>query len=367
MHGRNLWLVDGYVLNTEIVGHYGDFIGGFIGTLLSVGLLYYTLYLQRKESEQNAKVYKKQQLNDDFYHLMSLYQDTLKTLSFDEADSEFKLYGKEALHSYLDDMCLGFDDSKHISLRKKAVLTYLDFYGSYSDFAPIYYRTLYRMCELLYNQEDDTEYKNVELIKILRSQLSDAELVLMRYNVQTRMGKKFQQYVNSFNLLKHLPPLDLLEYKKYRKMLNDNKLISMLNIVLVQLRQKMEDILDVTNNTHITVNEYQSVVSISVKTSDRRDRLELNITRKKVNVLPTFDPLNCLMKFDDNTLMELMEYFLYDCFVLHNFQMYNVRKEIEFKTSSEDLHDKKRFTSVVENKKRNPLNLTLKQYESRRH
>lgn len=42
MHGRILWKWNDYVLNTEIVGHYGDFVGGFIGTFLSVILLYYT-------------------------------------------------------------------------------------------------------------------------------------------------------------------------------------------------------------------------------------------------------------------------------------------------------------------------------------
>ena len=362
LHGRNPWHWNGYVLNTEIVGHYGDFIGGFIGTLLSVILLYYTLYLQREDSANNSKVYKKQQLNDDFYHLMSLYQDTLKTLSFSNDDPDFKLYGKEALHSCLDELRLGFDESQQNSLRKKAVLLYLDFYAYYRDFAPISSRTLYRMCEMLCNQEDNSDSKNVELVKILRSQLSDAELVLMRYNVQTRMGKKFQRYVNRFNLLKHLPPLDLLEFKKYRNVLNDKKLISLLNVVLVELRQKIEDILDQNSNTYFTVNEYQSLVSISVKTSNDRDKLELMITRKPLTVLPNFDPLNCFQKFDDNTLKELMEYFLYDCFILHNFQMYNIRKEIEFKSSHEDMQDKKRFSSIVENKMHKSLNMTWNQY-----
>ena len=55
-HGRNLWHWENYVLDTEIVGHYGDFIGGVIGTFLSVILLYYTFYHQRKDSSRNSKV-----------------------------------------------------------------------------------------------------------------------------------------------------------------------------------------------------------------------------------------------------------------------------------------------------------------------
>ena len=45
LHGRVLFKWDEYVLNTEVVGHYGDFIGGAIGTLVSIVLLYYTLKL----------------------------------------------------------------------------------------------------------------------------------------------------------------------------------------------------------------------------------------------------------------------------------------------------------------------------------
>ena len=52
MHGRVLWKWNDYVLNTEIVGHYGDFVGGFIGTFLSVILLYYTFYYQRVTIQQ---------------------------------------------------------------------------------------------------------------------------------------------------------------------------------------------------------------------------------------------------------------------------------------------------------------------------
>lgn len=70
LHGRVLFKWDEYILNTEVVGHCGDFIGGAIGTLVSIVLLYYTLKLQRRDSENNVQVYKQQQLNDLFFHLL---------------------------------------------------------------------------------------------------------------------------------------------------------------------------------------------------------------------------------------------------------------------------------------------------------
>ena len=57
-------------LATDVFGQYGDFIGGFIGTLLSVVLLYYTLKSQIESTKSqiksaidNSKVYVSQQFN----------------------------------------------------------------------------------------------------------------------------------------------------------------------------------------------------------------------------------------------------------------------------------------------------------------
>lgn len=54
---------------------------------------------------------------------------------------------------------------------------------------------------IIIGKEEGAKYENFELIKILRAQLSDSEVVMMRYNAQTRMGKPFQTYANRFNLL----------------------------------------------------------------------------------------------------------------------------------------------------------------------
>lgn len=365
MHGRVLWKWNDYVLNTEIVGHYGDFVGGFIGTFLSVILLYYTFYYQRKELLKNTKVYQTQQLNDDFYHLMSLYQDILSTYTYKIDEEEPLLNGKEAIHAYVDSMRDGFEDTGNGLLRKQAVLAYMSFYAFNRDFAPIYYRTLYRLCESIDGKEKDTEFKNVELIKILRAQLSDSEMVLIRYNAHTRMGRPFQYYVNRFNLLKHLPSLDLFEYKKYRKILDKDEDISSMNIVLVQLRQRMEDILETKSSNYVTLNEFKSAVSISLTTNDNKDTLKLVINREKTNILRPYDPFNCIMKLPPEDILSLFSYFLYDCTILHNFQKYNKRKDIDFGKVKNDIDGKEQFIFKVHNKEYKPINMTWSQYESR--
>ena len=98
-----------YPLATDEVGQYGDFIGGVIGTILSVILLYFTLKLQREDSANNSKIYKSQQLNDEFFHLLSMYHQILKTLSFNDDDNFYD--GKVALHKIAEDMYDSFDSS----------------------------------------------------------------------------------------------------------------------------------------------------------------------------------------------------------------------------------------------------------------
>ena len=46
----------GYMLDTEAVGQYGDFMGGVVGTFLSVVLLFFTFSLQREDSDNNVQV-----------------------------------------------------------------------------------------------------------------------------------------------------------------------------------------------------------------------------------------------------------------------------------------------------------------------
>ncbi len=136
-------------LATDIVGHYGDFIGGFVGSLLSVVLLYYTFRSQIAESKENAKVYIKQQFNETFFHLLHQYNSIVETFSARVGSDEPALHGKEALHYYVLQMQAEFDNGEFYESRKEAVGCFMNFYAAHEDFTPIYYRTLYRIFNMI--------------------------------------------------------------------------------------------------------------------------------------------------------------------------------------------------------------------------
>lgn len=360
LHGQEAGYWTGYKLKTDVVGQFGDFIGGVVGTIVSVVLLYFTLYHQRKDSQHNAKVFEKQQLNDDFYHLVDLYHQTLQ--AYELSEGEKKYVGKSALRKSLEKMKTQWDYSARCADRKQAVSRYLDFYAKQADFAPTYFRILYRLCETICDKEQQTGYKNVEYIKILRAQFSSPELVLLRCNAQTRMGAPFRHYINRFNLLKHLPPLEMMEYSRFCQGLSAEQVAS-LNHILVELRQHMADVLDPDKRESYSMVEYRSNVTITIQVSALRDMLTLAVHRNTVDTQPSFDLYHSVMILSEDILKKLFGYFLYESLVLFNFQEFNQRRELEFTSDTQTQLTKNVYTFTVTNKLHHALNMTWKQYQ----
>ena len=59
------------------------------------------------------------------------------------------------------------------------------------------------------------------------SVLCDEEMIMLRYNCLTNKGRNMQEFVNQFNLIKHIPLMSLLEFKKWKaKIGGDEALVS---------------------------------------------------------------------------------------------------------------------------------------------
>ncbi len=343
-----------YAVATEQVGQYGDFIGGVIGTFLSIILLYFTLTLQREDSSKNSNVYNAQQLNDEFFHLIGVYNDILKGFEFDG------YVGKMAIHKSLEDMYDEYDSELPSPFRRKsAVMAYLGFYARERNFAPVYFRTLYRICQII-DENACKETKKVEYMKILRAQLTDSELILMRYNAMTPLGKKFTTYINKYNLLKHIPIFMLLEYKIWRRELANTSDAFDVSHTLQLLKEWMSDFLKSEEEKDRYVKRLgNKKYQIRILCSKKKDKMILTFIRKTSvalgynNSLRPFD----LLPFED--LTNLLRYYMKDCFVLSTFNQLNSRKELELDYECKVMHhDMEVITTWVRNKTGKPLLLT---------
>lgn len=334
LHGRVLFKWNEYVLNTEVVAHYGDFIGGAIGTLVSIVLLYYTLKLQRRDSENNAQVYIQQQLNDLFFHLLEQYDDILKSLKTITIDNE-KLQGREALHFKLIEMYEQFEINENDSQsRKHAVSSFLNFYSVSRDFSPIYFRTLFRVFKLLETSDKCLKEHSIQLMKMLRAQLTDSELALLRYNGMTRQGAKFVPLINKFNLLKHLPPLELMEYKRWSaKMTLEEQ--GCTNVLLLETKHNIQKVLETSSSVESYSNNPRKY-NINVSSNDEATELKVYLYINKNVILNDSDLIRGFCRLTDDERLSLLLFFVKDCLVLSSFNKLNIYKNLKFDSKNDD-------------------------------
>lgn len=330
-------------LATDIFGQYGDFFGGVIGSTISIFLLYLTLKSQLKESSRNSQTFKIQQLNETFFYLLNQYNTIIANLKC--ADNE-KKHGKEALHHYLNQI-RNNDDNLSIS-RKKAISYFQEFYSSHPSFAPIYYRTLYRILDTIEKSEIDDKVKS-QYVKLIRAQLTDSELVFIRYNAMTKIGKKMIDFINKYNLLKHLSILDLLEHKKLRLKFNQLSL-SQINTILYTIKETIYDLFDGEHLTLASTSAHMRY-NVNVSRSKNYKQFSLDFNRNYSAKKSNYDDFYCFEDVDIEVIADIFENFLKEVFVFSNFDKLNSSR-LSFDTSVPPLQNsKEHFTIKIWGKK----------------
>ena len=78
-----VWKDPNYIVNDELFGTFGDFVGGVLGTIftiISVIILAKTFAHQQDVTTDNEIVLKTQRFNDLFFELLHLYQSEVNEL-----------------------------------------------------------------------------------------------------------------------------------------------------------------------------------------------------------------------------------------------------------------------------------------------
>ena len=253
-----------WTISEEIIGQFGDFIGGFIGSIFSLAgviLFYVALRDQRKdisinqenirlqtsalekqveefqaqktELEETRKVYeeqtilireqtnlyrqqnkelreqsqtaKVQQFDSSFFSYLKLLNDYKITLNYLSLNGN---YFNDLINEIKAKNC---DNTTIDEALNSICRTYLLLFSEKSDKLSPYFKTLYRIMLLIDNSRID-DYKKEEYFKLLRSQLSDNELLVLNYNYHTDLGIKVRGLVVKYNFLKHLNILDKFEF-----------------------------------------------------------------------------------------------------------------------------------------------------------
>lgn len=321
-----LGLFDGFV-KTEVIGQYGDFVGGVIGTILSVVLLSDTFKSQIKESKNNAQVFESQQLNELVFHLLDQYNSVVASFTIAKDDVHgirTILNGKEGLHYALVKMQEEFARLDMTHSRKAALGLFQSFYDSHEDFAPIYFRTIYRIFDVIDMAKVNDDVK-VKYAKLIRCQFTETELVMLRYNAMWPVGKNMRALINEFNLLKHIRPLELLEYLEWRNRLTESSRRKV-NILLYMVQKQVHNLF-LSDDTTRAITSFRTKYNINVPKLENGTVCKFDFTRN-TRIQINYD---LFTSFDSVTIEDIRSLFVAwfkEMFVYSNYAMFNYRVEI---------------------------------------
>lgn len=330
-----------FAIISDKFGQFGDFFGGVLGTifaLISVLFLINTLVEQRKVTLENKKLVETQRFNDLFFELLNIYQEQTKELQ----DKETKLikedntdyiktieYNNKDFFDYNKIKCQeSFNpQTSFVKNLKESKKIYSLFYLKNKSKLAIYYRTLYRIFDLIEKSEllDDASKK--VYAKIIRAQLTESELFFLRYNSLTYYGENFIQYINRYNVLKHLPHFELLEFKSWWIELNAEERIG-----IDMLFFCINDLIKCFNNQLNAERKQVPIASVKyalyiVKVSKANICIELKIKNDKENTTEEYRGLD---KFSHERIQALFDCIIKEIVKYSNFERYNTNKELTF-------------------------------------
>jgi len=235
-------------INESLMGTLGDFIGGVIGSawaLLGVILFYLALKEQRADSKTNrkalnkqiealemqtrefvlqkeelilsrnvfkeqAKTLKKQQFESTFFAMLQLYNHNIENIGSDtssENEESFKGFSKELFNN----MEVDIDPFKN---HEQAINVYKDLFYKKKTEISHYFRIVYRIMRFI-ELSSMTEEEKKSYSKIIRSQFSEKELLILYYNSHFIFGRKFIPLALKYKLFKHLPDDTKVEFKDF--------------------------------------------------------------------------------------------------------------------------------------------------------
>lgn len=344
-----------YVLDNALWGNLGDFIGGVGGPILAFCGVIITCFIFKEQKAQTSIINKEQnkitqrsinaqenqseiqRFNALFFELINLHRDQITELNnlpvigiSSTIFTKIRFIDKCAMD--LKDNC-NFTTLSYAKRHTATTNQYLRLYLANASALAPYFRTLYRIFDLI-ETANIPEREKVRYAKIVRAQLSENELLLLRYNCNTIYGKKFIEYINKYRVLKHLPLLSIPEFANITRLLSTEDALYRfsLNMILFDIIKKTYDIA-VGNIT--MPNDAITIAQTGRYTLDlnfiRTNNLSLTITIN--NSIQNRHPiLKSFKNFRPSDFRYLIEILLKEILIYSNFSQYQKSDSIEIST-----------------------------------
>lgn len=325
-------------IDSGIWGTYGDFIGGVLGTIvayISLRFLILTLKEQKEaniticeNNERNSKVYELQQFEGTFQTMLSLYLDAVNSYKKDGYNS-----GRDSMRAILEDVYIRYkNNGQYASKVRTAVRCFDELYVENRQVMSVHFRVLYQLCRFISKAKID-DNKKALYSKIVRSQLSEEECIMIRYNCLNSYGLKMQDYANEFNLLKHLPFTRLMEFKAWDKIFSDSYKKNILDTEFIGIRKRIRILFRTYDDQEKTESikysrRYVLIITVSA------DRKHMGIELKRINKTKNIKSIEKFEKaFDiltDNEIRQMLISFIYEIVYYSNFGKFNKKEDLTY-------------------------------------
>lgn len=197
---------------------------------------------------------------------------------------------------------------------KKIIDNYTNIYFKYRGRISPYFKTIYRLIKFVDDCDHLKEDEKVFYSKIIRSQISDNELLFLYYNYHSIYGNKAQPAVLKYRLLKHIQRLSKIEFIKHFDFKDENE-----KIKIVLFTEKLIDIvhnniikaksIEITDPIKIEeiYDGYNLIIGIYI---DIEFKLKIIVKDESINILP----------FTEEVFINFINLVLYDYYYFEKFQ-----------------------------------------------
>ena len=242
--GLSWWGINKFIDDPTDQGTFGDMFGAvnaLFSGLAFAGLIVTLLYQkeelklqreelaqtreelkgQREEFEEQNKTMKRQRFENTFFNMLSLQQEIVANLSYDEVERvmdfseplktnvKHTLYnGRNLFRELYLKLRVSIPNHHSYTGIKRAIQA--NGYGIYSDISSTtrfdhYFRHLYHIIKYVDTNDLIADEERYDYVCIIRSQLSDYELVMLFYNCLTTNGReKFKPLIEKYTIFNNL-------------------------------------------------------------------------------------------------------------------------------------------------------------------
>lgn len=202
-------------------GTFGDAFGtlnalfsglAFSGVLITLLMQMRDLAEQRKDSAAARDQNSRQQIESQFYNMLSLQQQVVQSFDLHRlGDHAHTIQGRDCFRDWKNKLHARYKELKGSGqyelgdTRERALDAYNKIWVSHQGDLGLYFRSLYSIFRFI----ERSQYAEKDFALVVRSLLSDHELLILFYNCLSKKGENFKHFAIKYALFDNLD-VDLL-------------------------------------------------------------------------------------------------------------------------------------------------------------